>query len=145
MAKNRVGNCDVFAVVFMNKNTNQLLHQLTRLTVNIWNSRGLLSSWLKRETSKAERDVASPFAIHGTGTRRFIEVYFHITGIILYISRPFLIVLFVSSSWKLCQFLVSRFDGSCGSQIDCVFQRYCRWNILQDRARYTVYQYTCDM
>ena len=88
-------------------------HQLTRVTLIIWDCRGLLPNSFKREMWKTERDVASPFAMHGTDTQRFVEVYFYITGIILYIFRPFLTDPFVSFSWKLCQFLVSRFDGSC--------------------------------
>ena len=70
----KVSNCDVLSVVFMSTNTNRLLHQLCRVTLIIWDWRGLFPNSFKRETCERERDVASPFAIHGTGTRRFVEV-----------------------------------------------------------------------
>jgi len=129
----------------MSTNKNRLLHQLTRVTLSIWDCRGLLPNAFRRETWKTERVVALPFAIHGTGTRRFVEVYFYITGIILYISRPFLTDPFVSFSWNFVKFLLVALTGVVGSQMDCVLPRYFQWQILQDRARYTVYQNTCDM
>jgi hypothetical protein len=54
-----------------------------------------------------------------------------------------LILLYLSV--ETVNFLLAALTGVVVSQMDCVLQRCFQWKILQDRARYTVYQYTCDM
>jgi len=122
VTNNWVGNCDVFAVVFMSANTYRLLHQLTRVTVIIWDCRGFLEKSGKLKGMWRHLSQSMARAV-GNCWSTFWYNWDHIVHV---------------------NFLLVALTAVVGSQMDCFLQRYFQWKILHDRARYILYQYTWD-